>query len=281
MKCEVADVKIPAASVLMPVYNNAPFLDEAVSSILGQSFADFELIIVDDGSDDGSAAILAAWAGRDCRIRVLSNEGNRGIVHSLNRGLAECRGAYVVRMDSDDIALPDRLARQIGTMDADPGIVVLGAAVTCIDAAGREIGMVRHSLADCPLLRQNTMIHPTVVIRREVLVRHGLSYLEKYRYAEDYFLWLQLSRFGRLAAIDDVVLRYRTSGTASRVRHLKAMLRATLRVKLAGAFTLGFLPSVADAGRFLLECALLLLPAALVLRLYLRLTFGKGTKVHL
>ena len=123
----------PRASVLMPTYNDGRFIRQAIESIRGQTFADFEFIIVNDGSTDDTAEILAEYARRDGRIRVLTNDRNMGIFASLNRGLDVCRGEYVVRMDADDIAIADRMEKQLAVMDArlyppDP-IIMKGASL--------------------------------------------------------------------------------------------------------------------------------------------------------
>ena len=228
----------PKVSVLMPTYNIAEFLGKAIESILSQSFIDFEFIIVDDGSTDDSTRVLGEYAEKDPRIRIIRNEQNKGIVYSLNRGLKECRGEYIARMDADDIALRDRLERQIAVMEADPHTVVLGAALSYIDKSGKELGVVRRCSLNKSLLAQNPLLHPTVVFRRAVLEQHGLCYLEKYLYAEDYFLWLQLSRLGKIDALDDIVLKYRLTNNATRMSHLKGVLRATLNVKKNGIFCL-------------------------------------------
>jgi len=275
------DRQKPKVSVLMPTYNIAEFLGKAIESILSQSFKDFEFVIVDDGSTDDSNRILAEYAKKDDRIRIIKNEQNKGIVYSLNRGLRECRGEYVARMDADDIALRDRLERQIAVMEADPNTIVLGAALSYIDRSGKELGVVRRCSLDKSLIAQNPILHPTVVFRRAILEQHGLSYLEKYRYAEDYFLWLQLSRLGKIDALDDIVLKYRLSNSATRMRHLKGVLFATLRVKKNGVFCLRIRPTVSDVLRFFLEGLLLFLPSFLVRYIYLRMIFRKNAKVIL
>jgi glycosyltransferase involved in cell wall biosynthesis len=271
----------PRASVLMPVYNNELFLEEALTSIADQTFTDFEFIIIDDGSSDGSSQILAAFEKKDHRVRVLSNVTNMGIVYSLNRGIEACRGNYIIRMDSDDVAMSDRLERQIAVMDINPEIAVLGSALTYIDATGRELGIVRQSEIRRSLLFMNPLFHSTVVIRRVALEENGISYFEKYRYAEDYYLWMQLSKVGKLSAIDKVLIKYRISGNASRIKHMKAMLRATLKVKMAGVLILGLRPSFMDMMRFVIECFLLVVPTRLALFIYMKTTFGNKTGVTL
>ncbi|MCX5914114.1 MAG: glycosyltransferase [Deltaproteobacteria bacterium] len=268
----------PEISVLMPTFNNARFLSYSIPSILNQSIEDFEFIIIDDGSNDGSGDLLEEYAQKDKRIKLIRNENNMGIVFSLNRGLQNCQGEYIVRMDADDISLRDRLQKQIEVMQADPGIAVLGAALSYIDASGNELGMIRRCTVNKSLIMQNPLLHPTVVIRKSYLKSHGLGYLEKYRFAEDYFLWLQLSRVGRLAAIDDIVLKYRLSNQATRVRNLKSVLLATLKVKKNAVFTLGIKPSLPDVLKFLAEGLLLLMPGSLILWVYLKKTFRKGIK---
>jgi hypothetical protein len=184
-------------------------------------------------------------------------------------------------MDADDIALADRLRKQISVMEANPDIVVLGAALSYIDAIGKDLGIIRYSETGRSLLLKNPMLHPTVAIRHSALRENQFLYQENYRYAEDYFLWLQLSRAGRLGAIDDVVLKYRVSRGASRVRHLKGMIRATLKVKIDGIRCLGINPKATDIFRFLLETLLLLMPSLLVFWIYRNLTFGRGCEVKL
>src|SRR3990172_2066353 len=110
-------------TVLMPVYNGEPYLASAVESILGQSFADFEFLIIDDGSTDRSCEIVRGYA--DPRIRLLRNSSNRGVIATLNRGLEEAHGEYLARMDADDISLPDRLAQPGAVLDAHPEVGVL------------------------------------------------------------------------------------------------------------------------------------------------------------
>lgn len=265
----------------MPVYNAERFLTDAVESILRQTYEDFELIIVDDGSTDGTPDILSDFAKKDSRVRVIRNESNLGIVQSLNKGLLICQGKYVLRMDGDDISTPDRLSKQIPVMESEPEISVLGGAVSYIDAEGKTPGIVRKCRTNQSLLSANPLLHPTVVIRKKTLDRIGARYEDRYLYAEDYFLWLRLSKEGKLHAIPDVVLNYRISGEATRVRKLKSVIWATLKVKRDAVFRLRIRPTFSDILRFFLESILLILPASLVLSVYMTITFGKNRKVTL
>jgi len=266
---------LPKISVLMPVYNAAEFVREAVESILAQTVQDFELIIVEDGSTDQSGALVEELAARDSRIRIIHNLENQGIVYSLNRGLDECRGEYLVRMDADDVALPHRLETQIAVMESDPGILVLGAAVTYIDRKGNDLGLIRRSESPRSPLSGNFLLHPTVVIRRLALNKYGVHYQERFRYAEDYFLWLQLTRCGKIEVRDTLVVKYRITPSATRMQHLKGVLWATLKVKWAGVFELSLRPTGWDILRFLGECGLMIVPAGVVNWIYQTVTFGK------
>ncbi len=275
-----ADATSPTVSVLMPAYNVAAYLHEAVASILSQTWGDFELVVVDDGSTDGTREMLRAAAATDARIRLIEMPTNGGIVAALNEGLAACRGRYIARMDADDVALPHRLASQVAAMRAADDVVALGAALEYIDEQGRPLGVTRRCELDRPL-SVCPLLHPTVMLRASTLLEQRLAYRPDFRMAEDYCLWLELRRCGRLAATDEVLLKYRLRRDASRMRHLKRMLRATLRTKGFAVRRLGMRPTAADLLRGLAECGLLITPAAVVRWLYLRKMFGSRRGLRL
>jgi glycosyltransferase involved in cell wall biosynthesis len=195
----------------MPVLNAVPFLNEAVDSVLAQSFGDFEFIVVDDGSSDGSLEVLHEYARRDARVRVLQNSANIGVAQTLNRGLAECRGEYVARMDADDVALPERFARQVEFMDSRPDVGVCG---TWFTAFGELDGTYRHpedgeDIKIAHLLRDSAICHPTAFMRRALLQRTGIRYPEGNFPAQDLWLWVRLGFVSKLANIPEALLRYR------------------------------------------------------------------------
>jgi len=193
---------------LLPVYNGGRFLDPAIKSIREQTFADFELIAVDDGSKDDSLAVLQRHAAEDPRIKVISRP-NRGIVATLNEGLSVCRGEYIARMDADDIAAPQRFALQIEYMDAHPDCLVVGSGIIAIDENGNEMCRLKYPANPTPMLLQRSCLaHPAVMIRTEPLRRAG-GYRLAFRHAEDYDLWLRLAEIGPLANLPDYLLYYR------------------------------------------------------------------------
>lgn len=209
----------PAISVILPVYNAAAYLRAAVESVLGQTFRDFELIAVDDGSTDGSGALLAELARLDERVRVISRP-NTGIVGALNDGVAAARADLLARMDADDAAEPGRLAAQYAHMAAEPGCAVLGTGAWLIDARGEVVG--RHEPALEPerimghLLAGDggVLLHPTILMRRAALDAAG-GYRREYELAEDLDLYFRLLRQGAASNLAEPLLRYRQHGASA------------------------------------------------------------------
>jgi glycosyltransferase involved in cell wall biosynthesis len=202
-------VKSPKVSVLMPVFNGEPFVAAAIDSILSQTFDDFEFIILDDASSDGSRRVLADYERRDRRITVLLNETNSGIADTLNRGLRLCRGEYIARMDADDVSLPQRLERQVEFMDNAPEVGVCGTWFTVF---GDEEGTYRHPTQDAQikvrhLIYDCAIAHPAAFIRKRVLEETGATYPDLP--AHDLWFWIRLGFVTQLRNLPDVLLRYR------------------------------------------------------------------------
>jgi glycosyltransferase involved in cell wall biosynthesis len=227
----------PKITVLMPVHNGEPFLREAVESILGQTYGGFELLVVDDGSTDGSAAIVLSFG--DPRIRLVANPANAGIVASLNRGLALARGEYVARMDCDDVSLPRRLERQVAFLSADPGVGVLGTGYETVDRDGNMLETLRHpprhEILLWSLFFYNPIAHPTVMMRREAVLSAGGYRSEDYRgrgrfFPEDYDLWWRLSRVTRLANLPEILVRLRKHGGNLMAVHGEEYLENAARI---------------------------------------------------
>jgi len=192
----------------MPVRDGAAFIDAAVESIRGQTLHELELIVIDDGSQDGTARIVEAHVADDPRV-ILAASRERGLVAALNEGCALATSDLIARMDADDVAVPQRLAKQVAMLDREPGTVLLGTAVTQMDESGRPIASV--SYPEDPsgeLLRRNCFAHPTVVFRRVAFQRVG-GYREQFPHAEDYDLWLRLAEVGHVRNLAEPLLRYR------------------------------------------------------------------------
>jgi glycosyltransferase involved in cell wall biosynthesis len=202
----------PQISVLMPVHNSSRYLSQAVESILHQTLTDFEFLIIDDGSSDASPQILQAYVEQDARIQLTRQE-NRGIAKTRNQLLFQARGELVACMDADDVALPDRFARQVEFLQQHPQVVCLGGALDWIDYQGRCLG-------HCPMPEDNAEIqrlllggisllhHPTAMARRAALWQVG-GYDETMVASSDLDLWLRLGEIGELANLPDTLLHYR------------------------------------------------------------------------
>lgn len=223
----------PKVSVLMSVYNNAPYLEKAVQSILNQTFSDFELIIVDDGSTDESATIIQNQS--DSRIRFLQNEDNNGLAKSLNRGLDIAKGDYIARMDGDDISLPHRLETQVKFLDQHPEIGVLGSRMQVISADDERLFNydvpLEHSLIVWNLFFGWTFAHPTVMMRAHLL-KEVDGYNTSIAAAQDVELWSRLVGRTQFANLPEKLVQYRTHELATSIQKIeqqRQVLRETTR----------------------------------------------------
>lgn len=199
----------PTVSVLLPVYNDEPFLRAALDSVLTQTWTDFELIAVDDGSTDGSSEILAEAARRDPRVRV-QHRPNGGIISALNDAIGVARGRYLARMDGDDLSEPTRFARQVEFLDAHPEVVAVGATYRLLGTMTGDVVMPR-SASQCRdrLLIATPVAHGAAMIRRDSLQDNNIRYRPEFRHAEDFRLFSELAAVGELANLPDVLYRVR------------------------------------------------------------------------
>jgi glycosyltransferase involved in cell wall biosynthesis len=195
----------------MPVYNTSRYLRDALNSIGAQSFTDIEFIAIDDGSDDGSAAILEQFATRESRMRLVKR-GNLGLIATRNELLEAARGELVAWMDSDDISLPHRLALQIEAFERDPELACLGTAAQCIDPDGNYLNLERYPSSHPQILieqqKGGAMRFPTTMMRRDLALRVG-GFREPFRIGEDFDLLLRLSEIGKMANLPDTLYLYR------------------------------------------------------------------------
>ena len=198
---------MPKVTVLMPVYNAEFYIKEAVDSILKQTFDDFEFLIFNDGSTDSSADIVRSY--NDQRITFFDSKQNKGYVHYLNYGIEIAKGEYIARMDADDISHPMRLKKQVDFMDRNPEIGVCGTWFRIIGSNYT----VKHPTDDTKirlsLLKDSAIGHPTVILKTDLLRKHGLQYDASFVPAEDYLFWVNLSQYCKLANLPEVLLQYR------------------------------------------------------------------------
>ena len=209
-------VSSPRVTVFMPVYNRAHTLREAVDSVLAQTYDDFELLLIDDGSSDGSVEIAASYA--DPRVRLIVHDRNQGIPRTRNHGLAEARGELLAILDSDDAAHRTRLDHQVAYLDAHPEVAAVGSWLKLVNKQGRVKGvLLRPTHPDdvrAHILFVSCFKNPAMTARTEVVRRFG--YREQFTYCQDIDLWARVSEAYALANIPRFLTRYRTGGESRR-----------------------------------------------------------------
>jgi len=215
---------------VMPVYNGESYLCEAIESVLGQTFENFEFLIINDGSTDSSEEIIRSYP--DERIQLIQ-QCNRGLVESLNRGLQSARGTYIARMDADDISDPSRLEQEIKLFLSHPSLSVVGTSIKRIDPGGRFL-KVDYYLANDAEIRQemllhNPFAHGSVMMRRDFALQAG-GYRSEYWPAEDYDLWRRMAGFGELANILEPLYLYRENSNGTTSLHLSRQMDMTTRI---------------------------------------------------
>ncbi|WP_177205018.1 glycosyltransferase family A protein [Burkholderia sp. WP9] len=224
--------KRPYISVVMPVFNGEKYIDEAINSILVQSISDLELLVINDGSSDGTRKIVDAHAQRDSRI-ILYNTPNRGIVAALNFGLEKARGEFIARMDADDIAVPGRFQIQLGELTGDPTLVACGGDSIKFGAYSGRVRFPRSDLmCKAYLLFGPCFGHPTVMMRGHALRQLGLWYESTYECAEDYRLWSLLARHGRFSNVGTPLIRHRMHASQISEARRDEQRRAHLSIAL-------------------------------------------------
>jgi glycosyltransferase involved in cell wall biosynthesis len=205
---------MPKVSVILAAYNAQRYLASAVDSVLNQTFSDFELILIDDGSNkDNTPQIVADYARKDPRVVAISR-ANKGLTPTLNEGIARAKGEYLARMDADDLCMPTRFEKQVAYLDAHPECVCLGSRVVLIDPYSSPIKETDHKLTheqiDAGLLKGVgwSIVHPAAMMRADA-VRNVGGYREQFKTSQDLDLFLRLSEVGRLANLAEPLVQYR------------------------------------------------------------------------
>jgi len=263
----------PLVSVLVPVFDAAEHLHECLDSVVHQTYRNIEILAIDDGSRDGSLAILRQFAAQDGRLRVLVNKRNCGVGDSVNQLWREAQGVYVVRVDADDICTPDRIERQAAFLRAQPDTVIVGGQVEIIDPDGRTIGIKRFPLAHdelrdmlftaMPIQQAASMINRTLLPPSEVL------YVHAERTAEEVDLYFRLLRYGKFANLDEVTYKYRMLDRSLSHQDAKATFWRTVAARRRAIRVHHYRPTPqAWMVHFLQIAAVSVLPRSLVMPVY-------------
>lgn len=209
-------MKDPQVSVIMPVYNSQNYVGEAISSVLAQSFTDFEFLIIDDCSTDESTSVIKKFT--DKRIRFYQNEKNQGYIKSLNFLLNECKGTFIIRHDNDDFSSKDRILNQVSFLEKNPDHLICGSNCRVF---GRKnaLSFLPQTDSECRvyMIFNSPFYHPSVCFRRKVFSEYNLFYNSDLMPAEDYDMWIHISQFGKMANLPSIEFNLRThdSNTSS------------------------------------------------------------------
>ena len=208
----MSELRTQGVSVVMPVYNGERFLEETIESVLAQTHRYFEFLILDDGSTDGTDAIVARF--KDSRIKLVRNPRNLGLTSTLNRGLSLAHFELIARHDADDISHPERLAKQIGFFIEHPEVVLVGTQAEIVDEQGRPQGQLfdraqTHESIVWDLLFDNGFTHSSVMFKKSVILNELGGYDESVTYCQDYHLWSEVARCHRVANLPDRLVSYR------------------------------------------------------------------------
>lgn len=221
-------------SIILPAHNAEKHIVDCLNSITQQTYLNWELIIINDGSLDQTAKIIESFLSKDTRITCVTNDNNMGLVYCLNLGIKLSKGKYVARMDSDDIMMPDRLELQVNFMETNPQVGVLGGSAILIDEAGNDIGKRVFPYSDKSIKqnldRINPLLHPTIIFRKTIF--EICYYRDKYPRAEDYDLWFRLKSYTEFANLQEFIIKYRIHPGQVSLEYLKKMTRDTVFLKI-------------------------------------------------
>lgn len=224
-------------SVVMPAYNVERFVARAIESVLSQTYADFELIVIDDGSSDGTASVIERYANQDPRIRLV-RQTNAGIAPTLNRGLEMARGEWAAIMHADDMMLANRLERQSAFIAQNPDLAVASSLAYYVNDRDEVIGRCRSPYVDRSqvgkAIDRNCMIafcHPATAVRRSAVLAAG-GYRQEFWPAEDADLWTRLAEAGCSIAVQpEYLLNYRIHGSSASISRNRLMQQRTLWIE--------------------------------------------------
>ena len=233
----------PKVSVVMPAYNAERYVADAIESILNQTFRDFEFLIIDDCSKDGTGKIIRDYASTDNRIVFIQNERNLKIGKTLNKGIGLARGRYVCRMDADDLSYLDRLEKQVTFMERNPNVVISGGTMEVCDEEMNVISKRKYNLTDesirKKLFRYSPFCHATTIYRREAAIEIG-GYNELLPPAEDYDFYFRIGKLGLFGNLPDTLYKMRVNRSGASFSNVRRQEYLTLYIRLKAVNEYGY-----------------------------------------
>lgn len=224
----------PLVSIVMTVYNDIKYIEESINSILNQTYKNFEFIIIDDASTDGTQSLLKQYSITDNRLKVIYNKNNIGFIRSLNKGFKHAKGKYIARQDADDISLPKRLETQVRYLENNQNIGLCGTWIKIIDHNGRFHNKIKKHPSSPYSIQWNLsffccIAHSSVMIRTTIIDKNG-AYNPKFQFVEDYELWVRLSKTTLLANIPKFLVLYREHGLNISTTKTKEQEQGTISI---------------------------------------------------
>lgn len=222
----------PILSIILPAYNAQAYIAETIQSVLAQDFTDFELLIIDDGSQDNTAEVIRNFS--DSRIIYIKNEQNLGLIRTLNKGILLAKGTYIGRIDADDIWHDARKIRlQLDYFTSNPGTVLLGTNAIAIDEYGNTLFDMNYPSGETAIrgafLSRNPFIHPSVIFLKNAAVEAGGFILDEL-HAEDYGLWLRIAKLGHVNNLSEALMKYRIHSTGISQKNALTQTRQSLKI---------------------------------------------------
>lgn len=265
--------RTPKISVVLPVYNAAEYLELALNSILTQTYKNFEFIIVDDCSTDGSFKILQEYANKYKKIKLFRNKKNRGVSETVKKAIRQCRGEFIARMDADDVSLPTRLEKQLEYLEQNTETVALGGQCLIIDSENRITGnkTFPNSFEDIYkyIFHFIPVQQPTLMIARNRLPKRFVYYVDGMNTAEEVELFFKLFNYGKVENLPDTVLLYRIHDKNTSMKNVKETFLLTLVARIKAIFRYNYKPTKIGVLYTLIQAlVVLLLPQKLIVSLY-------------
>lgn len=246
VKLLTSPTKEPLVSIIFPIYNSEEFLREAIDSLLTQTYENFEVVAINDGSTDKSNIVLKSY--NDTRIKYIEHKKNQGLVATLNEGFNHAKGKYIARMDSDDICRKDRLKIQADFMESNPDIDILGSWIQNFGLYSYIWRVHKtHNYIATKLIFETSIAHPSVMMRRESVSKSGIKFEEKYHGAEDFMFWSKLSEEGlKFSNIQEPLLKYRTHNSQVGEAEKDIQQQSSLLVRSYNIGRLGISPKIQE-----------------------------------
>ncbi|MBI2599311.1 glycosyltransferase family 2 protein [Candidatus Daviesbacteria bacterium] len=253
----------PLVSVIMPVYNVKQYVGSAIESILNQTYANFEFIIIDDDSNDGTFEILKSFKKKDKRIVLRRNKNNLGVSKSLNKAIRLSKGEYIARMDGDDWSYPERFKLQVKLMQDNPDVVVSGSFIEICDSKLRYKHIRKYNIDDISirkhLFRYSPFAHPATIWQAEVLKKE--LYNEVIRVSQDYELYFRVGKIGKFMNLNKPLLKLRIHKQSVSITRNDLQLKNTVLIRLNAVLILGYNMTPSDKlYNFLQELSIGLVP---------------------